>query len=70
MLSVLIKLCKSPLPDDVGSSVGIDVSTVDVGIKVENRLTISDKNCTVGVGPTGEASAAENRHQLLLEEYC
>ena len=46
---------------------GNNVSTVAVGITtVENRLTISDKNCTVRVGPTGEASTAENKRQLLL----
>ena len=50
---------------------GNDVSTVAVGVTTdENRLTISDKNCTVGVGPTGEASAAEHTSQLLLEMYC
>ena len=70
--SYLVSACshKSPSPDEVGSGVGNDVSTVTVGIATVERLKISDKKSIVGVGPTDEASAAENRNQLLLEEYC
>ena len=41
---------------------GSDVSIVNVGI---TTVTISDDNCTVGMGLTDEASAAENRSQVV-----
>ena len=36
------------------------MSTVGVGVTTgDTRLTIADENCTAGVGPTDEASAAK-----------